>query len=312
MKVETVYATDIFAGTYTTADIIPAYNIQPDSNIEEIQNLMASGDIGRLPSVIGVESARVSFTCWGRGSGVAYAAGVKPEIDRPLRGCALIGTGSFGVGTENWTYQPGTPESYTIYLPVTNGRALKMVGCFGTVQVAMRAGAQAIFTFTFQGKIAGVSDVSYVVGTVSGTPQYPVTKSAAFGIGAGPYQPRIANVGLDLGNTLTGVPSVNDATGLAGYFISDRNPRVQIDPEIDTVANFDWLTAWRNGTLNKLVWQTGTTQYNRMKFNVAPSAGARAQIVNNSWGQRDGMVSMPTTFLATISAGSDDLSIVFD
>ena len=100
MKVETTYATDVFAGTYTTADIIPAYNVTPDINLNEIPNTMASGDIGRLPSVIGQESGSVSFTMWLRGSGAAYAAGVKPEADRPLRGCALIGTGSFTSGAE--------------------------------------------------------------------------------------------------------------------------------------------------------------------------------------------------------------------
>jgi hypothetical protein len=312
MKVESTYATDVFAGTYTTADVIPAYNIQPDTNLEEIQNLMASGDIGRLPSVIGIENGRVSFTTWLRGTGVAYSSSIKPEVDRALRGCALIGTGSFGAGTESWTYQPGTPESYTIYVVNVNGRTLKLVGCFGSCQIAQRAGGQVIGTFTFQGKIGGVSDVTYVAATVSGTPQYPTTKANPFNIGAGPYAPRIANIGLDLGNALTGVPTVGDGTGLAGFFISDRNPRVQIDPEIDTVANFDWLTAYRNGTLNKLTWAAGATQYNRVKFNVAPAAAARAQIVNNGFGTRDQMVSAPTTFLATINAGSDDLSIVFD
>lgn len=312
MKVEATYGTDVFAGTYTAADVVPAYNIQPDSNIQEIPNTMASGDIGRLPSVIGQESAQVSFTCWLRGAGSAYAAGVKPETDRALRGCALIGTGSFTTGAEKWTYQPGTPESYTIYLVAPAGRTLKMVGCFGTVRLQMAAGGQCVATFTYSGKLGGIADVTYVAGAVSGTPQYPVMKSSPFQIGATPYQPRVANVGLDLGNTVTPVPSIGDSVGLAGYFISDRNPRINVDPEIDTVASFDWYAAWRNGTLQKLLWQTGITQYNRVKYNVSPAAAAQGQIVNNSWGTRDQLISAPTTFLATIANGSDDLSLVFD
>jgi tail tube protein len=311
MKVETTYATDVFGGTYTAADVIPAYNVTPDINLNEIPNTMASGDIGRLPSVIGQESGSVSFTMWLRGAGAAYAAGVKPEADRALRGCALIGTGSFTSGAEKWTYQPGTAESYTIYCVAENGRTLKLVGCFGTVQFAMSAGNQCIATFRFQGKIGGVSDVTYVGGVISGTPQYPVMKSSAWGIGAGPYQPRIASVNLDLGNTLFPIDAINDTVGLAGYFIGDRNPRMTIDPEIDTVANFDWYTQWRNGTLLAVTWQTGTVAYNRILYKINATGAAQGQIVNNGWGTRNGLVTAPATILATISAGSDDLSLVF-
>lgn len=311
MKAETTYGTDIFAGTYVSADILPAFDIAPDARVEEIQNLSMFGDLGRLPSVMGLEQGQIAFSMYLRGSGVAYAAGVKPECDRALRGCTLIGTGAFGGGTEKWTYQPGTPESYTIYAVQENGRSLKLVGALGTVDFSMKAGGVLMARFTFQGKVAGVSDVTFVAGTISGTPQYPVMKSAAFQFGSANYAPRIASVGFALGNGLSPAPAINDATGMAGYFVSDRNPRLTIDPEADTVANFDWYGLQKAGTLSDMTFQCGTAQYNRVLFSFNAVGANQVQIVGTSWGTRDGLTSSPAQLLATINAGSDDLSLVF-
>lgn len=311
MKVETTYGTDIFAGTYTTADIIPCFDVAPDARMEEIQNLSMFGDLGRLPSAMGIEQGQIAFSMYLRGFGAAYSAGNKPEADRPLRGSTLIGTGSFTGGAEKWTYQPGTPESYTIYAVQENGRTLKLTGALGTVDFSMKAGGVLMARFTFQGKVAGVSDVTYVAGTVAGTPQYPVMKSAAFQLGAANYAPRIASIGIALGNALSAVPSINDASGLAGFFVSDRNPRVSIDPEADTVANFDWYTQMKAGTLADMTFQCGTVQYNRVLFNFNAGGANQVQIVGTSWGNRDGLTSSPAQLLATINAGSDDLNLVF-
>ena len=312
MKAETTYGTDAFAGTYTSADIIPAFNIVPDARMTEVPNLSMFGDLGRLPSVMAEEVGSLSFSMYLRGAGAAYAANVKPECDRPLQGCMLIGVGSFTAGAEKWTYQPGTPQSYTLYATQENGRTLKLVGAYGTMDLTMRAGGVLEARFVFTGKVGGVADVSWVAGTVSGPPPYPQFKSAAFQIGTANYAPRIATVGLALGNVVSPAPSINDATGVGGFFISDRNPRITIDPEANAVANFDWYGLMKAGTLNDVTFQCGTEQYNRVKFNFNASSAAQVQIVATSWGTRDGLTSSPATLLATINAGADDLALVFD
>lgn len=311
MKAESIYGTDALGAVYTSADIVPCFDIAPDLRMEEIQNLSMAGDIGRLPSIMGIETGQVALSMYARGAGAAYSASVKPEMHRPLECCALIGTGSFTGGAEKYTYQPGTPTSYTIWVVQENGRTMKMVGCFGTVDFSMRAGGVCQARFTFQGKINALADVTFVGGTISGTPGYPVIKSAAFQIGSTNYAPRIASVGVTLGNTLSPVPSINDGTGLVGFIISDRNPRVSIDPEADTVANFDWYAAMKAGTLQDMSFQIGTVQYNKAVFNFGAGLGSQIQIVSNSWGSRDGLTSYPTQLLATIAAGSDDLALIF-
>src|SRR3990172_9183109 len=123
MKVEGTYGTDVFAGTYTAADIIPCFNISPAITLEEIENLALSGDIVQ-----------------------------------------------------------------------ENGSTLKMAGCFGDVDFTMRAGGIITARFAFQGMLVGEADVSFVAGTIAGTPAYPTVKSPALQIHTHNYAPRIATI----------------------------------------------------------------------------------------------------------------------
>ncbi len=310
MKAEAVYGTDIFAGAYVLGDIIPCFNVQPKINQEEIPNLSMAGDIGRLPSVIGVESVSLTFSMLLRGKGVAYAAGVKPEMDLPMRGCGHSSVFSGGAGSEIVTYAPTTTlESMTIYIAQEiSGQAtaptLKMTGCFGTVEFAKRAGGVVEARFTFLGQMAGRADITYTAGSPSTTPQYPVVKSAGFLYDS--YAPRLANIGFAQGNTVSPLPSVNATGGLAGFFISDRNPRISIDPEAALVATYDWYTKWKAGNAASLAYTVGTVQYNKAVFTFP-----KAEPVDQGYTQRDGLTALPTALLATIAAGGDDYSIVF-
>lgn len=308
MKPEVTYGIDVFGGVYVTGDVIPAYGISPVLTLEEIDNPTQTGLLGHFQSIIGIETGQVQFSMALRGKGSAYSGVIKPESDLPLRGCGLSSVFSGGAGTEVITYAPTTTfESMTIYVVQENGQSIKLVGCCGTVEFAMRAGGLVEARFTFTGMIAGVGDLAYVAGTYATTPQYPVLKSAAFQIDTANYAPRIAQLGFNLGNMLNRVPSVNATTGMAGYLITDRNPRITIDPEQDTVANYDWYTKWRNANQADCSWQAGTIQYVRLKFSFA-----RLQTVGQSWGERDGLTSLPTQLLATIQNGNDDFSLVFD
>jgi hypothetical protein len=308
MKPESTYGTDALGGTYTTADIIPALDMQPSPNLEEIEIQAAAGHLGRLNSAIGIESAQVRFRLpmRGVGAGGPYSASVKPEWHNPFEGCSLLGT----LGGGEWTYAPSVNDmSQTIYVVShiggeTNGLAIKLVGCHGDVELSMRAGALVDATFTFQGLITGVSDIVYLGGTLLSVP-FPVAKSAQFQIGTENFAPRIANLGFRLGNVLQRIPSINSTGGIVGFFVSDRNPRLTIDPEVNLAAAYDWYTKWTQSTLADCTFRAGSQSNNILKFNFD-----RLQIVAQPWGERDGMASLATTLLATIAAGNDDLSIV--
>lgn len=310
MRAETTYGVDVLGGTYVAADIIPAFNVQPAINIEENENLSLAGDMGRVPSVAGLETGAVAFSMFWRGKGSAYAAGNRPEFDLPNRGCGLSSTVDATLNFEKVTYIPVVPashESMTIYVVQENGRTLKLAGCFGTVDLAMRAGGMIEARYAFQGLIAGVSDVTYVEGSIGGTPAYPTFKSALFQIDTTNYAPRIANVGVGLGNMVQRLVAINAAGGCAGYYISDRRPVLTIDPEMDTIANYDWFTKWKTAVLADCTFQAGATQYARVKFSFD-----KVQNIGQQHSVREGITTLPTTLLATLTAGLDDLSIVAD
>jgi len=182
-----------------------------------------------------------------------------------------------------------------------------MAGCHGTFTTRMTAGNMCVATFTFSGKLVSIADTTFVAATLSGTPQYPVMKSAAFQIGTENYAPKIAQMGFDMNAQVLQVQSINDASGLAGFIMADRNPRVTMDPMADTLANYPWFTKWKASTLADSTWQVGTTQYDRIKFTMLA-----LQIVSQTFAARDGVTTFPTTLLASLTSGNDDFSIVFD
>jgi len=318
MKPEGTYGTDIFAGTYTAADVIACRDVQPSMNIEEIPNMAMAGDLGRLPSAIGLESAGVQFTMWYRGRSAAFddtPSRLVPEVDLPLRGCGMLATFSVANASawDKVTYTPtNTLESMTIYVVQeiagqATAPAMKLTGAFGTVSFAARAGGIMELQFRFVGALAGRTDVTYVAGTPSPAgvaSLYPVLKSAGLQLDTTNYAPRVAQIGFDLGNTVSPIASVNAASGLAGFFISDRNPRVTIDPEADLVSGYDWLTKWRASNLADFDFTLGSVQWNKIKP-IFP----KIQIASQSYTQRDGLTAWPTAMLATIAAGLDDFSL---
>jgi hypothetical protein len=171
MKAEGTSGTDVFAGAYTAADVVQAFNVAPNINQEMLDNLAVSGDLGRLPSVIGLGYGMVSFSMWMRGAGAAYSASVLPEVHKPLLGCSLSATLVTTTGAEKYTYAPtATAETYTIYTVQENGRTLKLAGCLGSVEFGITAGGVCEARFTFQGLIAGVADIALTTGAIDNTP----------------------------------------------------------------------------------------------------------------------------------------------
>jgi len=321
MKPETVAGTDIFLDTITGADVLP---VIPDSvrftqDANEIENTMTAGNLGRGPSILGATTARLDFGMYIRGTGTAYSAGNRPKVDLPFRGCALAATVDATGGAEKVTYQPtSTEELMTIYVvcdvPGGNALSFQMVGCLGTCTLSGRAGGLMRADFSFQGSLEERKDITYVGGTIALTPVFPTLKSAAFQIGSTNYAPRIANVSFAIQNVMRYLESINAVSGVAGVKIFDRKPELTIDPEADREVTSTWWVQLRDGgPLNDMSFQVGTVQYNKMQIRVsaASSPASALQLVAQSLGARDGILTLPSRLLATISAGNDDFAFMF-
>ena len=321
MKPETTAGTDVFGGTYLTTDVIPTISdsVRFTQDPNEIENLMTAGNLGRAPSVLGPLTARVDFSMFPRGRGVAYATGTRPECDLPLRGCGLSSTVDAGVGVESVTYQPAEEEVMTLYVIVNipGGTALsaQLVGSIGTVRFSGRAGEMFRADFSFMGALETREDITYVPGTLANFPQFPTLKSSLFQIGTANYAPRIAEATFDVGNRMVPIPSINSAQGVVGHTIIDRRPEFTIDPEAAREADSGWWAALQDGDpMKDLSFQLGSVQYRRMKFQASATAtpGDTVQVVAQSFNARNGIMSLPTRLLATIDAANNDYKIVFD
>jgi hypothetical protein len=326
MKKEVTPGVDVFAGTYTAADIIPviaeSIRFTPPSN--EIENTMTAGLMGRVSSIIGAQTARVDFDMWFRGAGAAYddSPEVVPNIDRPLRATrnGRTFTNPPPASPSSLVYQQtDTEESFTVYLvqdvPGGNARSIQMVGCIGTHSWSISVGGGMRWSFSLLGQLEEIADIAYVNGTLVLTPGYPTFKFANFQIGATNYAPRFRDISFTQGQTVVYVPSENAVNGIAGAAVMDRNPRLNFDPEVDREANSGWWVALRDGApLKDCTFQVGNTTvaWNQCKVRFGATGGAQLQIVQQGLSVRDGILTTPTQALATITSANDDYSYLFD
>lgn len=323
MKPETTSGVDVFAGTYTTTDIINvisgSVNFTPDPN--EIENKMTAGLLGRAPSLIGKLTGLIEGSMWMRGAGTTYTTTVKPELDMILRAGGHSAVFNTSGGGANWTYQPTeTEETFTAYVvvDVPGGAALsfQLVGALCSRFTQQFVAGQGLRTdFAIMGAIDERADITYVPGVLSPTPTPPVAKGAAFVLddGAG-YSPRIKSVAFDAGLTCQYVDSINAAGAVAGAKIFDRSPMLQIDPEADREANSGWWAMLRDGApMNFCTFNVGNTAFNRQKFRFGANGTDRLlQAVKQGLSMRDGLAALPTVLRATLSGAGNDYSMRFD
>lgn len=101
----------------------------------------------------------------------------------------------------------------------------------------------------------------------------------------GDYTPIAVNaISMDLGNQVAERKDINSEEGLTGLFIPTRDPSGSIDPEVDTLANFDPFAVWKAGTKVPISWKIGSDLGNRAAVYVPA-----AQIGDISYQDRDGI-----------------------
>jgi hypothetical protein len=316
MKAEATYGVDPMAGVYLLTDVIQAVSdsIRFTPAVEEIPNLATAGALGRLPSAIGTRTGTVVFDMVIRGTGVAYAVGVLPEADLPLRGCGLAATLVAGTSV---TYLPSDiHESMAIYVvqEIPGGAlalAAKLVGCCGSVRATGRAGGPMRFTFTYQGTLVEEADITYVPAAIKPDPALPTLRSANFHLGS--YGPCVDTISFDMANALRRVPCANHVSGSSGFMISDREPMVEADPQMDLEATSGIWDSMEDGDpLKEVGWVLGQTTLNKVTFQIAADASPGGQIIGADWADRDGVASRALRIRATLrDAPNTDFAIIY-
>jgi len=162
-------------------------------------------------------------------------------------------------------------------------------GARGGLKLTFSNGQPIECDFGFQGVEAGITDVALLSGVVNETVVEPVLLGATFTLDG--VAMLFKTLSIDLGNTLAQREDPTDSRGIKSYYISDRNPVGDIDPEMLLVAGHDFHGKWFAGTKMALDLAFGATDGNKFRF-FAP----QIQYTKIDDADRDGIQIAQTSF----------------
>jgi hypothetical protein len=167
---------------------------------------------------------------------------------------------------------------------------IKAHGCMGNAKlVCDEVGKPMRIDFDFKGVLTSITDRAYAsILTPTGwdTPQPEAILGATTTIFA--ENMKFGKVAFDLGNDVQGWTDPSKAQGLEGYRIADRNPSLEIDPDMYLVATSGMEARQRLNTTGALALYAGN--------HILISAPA-AQIVDSyKPGEREGHVTYTLMF----------------
>lgn len=299
-KAETTYDSDPTPSP--TVDAILAMGVEVKENWGAVQRDAQWKFLGQLPSLLGEQFAEVSFKVPVVGSGTA---GTAPRIGALLKAC---GHSETIISNTSVTYKPTSSNhgSVTLYI-YKDGRLHIIRGARGTVKQINEAGKTLMQEYNLSGR--------YTAPTVAALPATvtyettvkvpPVCKSSVF-----TYNSKttlvVGTVELDAGVKVSKRQSLSDANAIAGFEITDREPKFTMDPEAQFETSYDF-----RGDLLTTQRQISVVA-TRAAGNIVTLTIPAANITKISYGDREGIQVEKIEGECTCSAtGDDDYTIVF-
>ena len=282
--------------------------VEPDFKMYERQVVINS--LSQMQDIPGGTSMKLTFGAELKGPGVAYSASVKPALGKYLVGCGFKEAFTNTPGTEKYTYTPASTrdtaqmQSMTMTL-FADGLALKMKGARGNVHFTGKMGEPMIPEFEFQGIYVSTIDATMITPTFETTVP-PTLLSSQLTLDAVSTL-KAASIDINMNNTLVLREDMNAAEGYLSCMITGRKPNGKIDPEMELVSVYDFMTKWRTGVTAVLsLGVIGATQYNRWKI-TAPVL----QYTKIGDAERTSLAVADTNFALKGSAGDDEIVIEF-
>ena len=266
-KTEVTYGTDVVPAV---ANIIlctvPQYSPTGDKQTRDYMR----DTLSPLGFNVGAKKATITFDCELKGPNLPAAADTATYLDPLLQSCGLVGASGIYTGSDvGMLYKPtsviANMKSCTIYY-YSDGIKRALVGCRGNVSFEFPVNGDPIAKFTMTGFYVTPTDTSNPTGITYPTYSAPSVVSAGFSIGS--YNPTgIEKITIDMGNVITERKDANSATGLSAVLITGRAPKLTVDIEVDTLANFNPYSIWEAGTL-KVLDATIGAKGNRVGFDI--------------------------------------------
>ncbi|HDM08698.1 MAG TPA: hypothetical protein ENF97_01065, partial [Candidatus Omnitrophica bacterium] len=243
------------AETLSASDALLIANpeFRPAFEIGERENVSAS--LSQFSSVPGKRSAVIEFDVELKGSGTP---GTPPALGKLLKAC---GFGETVVENTSVTYKPASANISSITMALyMDGVIKKIWGARGNVSLRLEGGLIGILHFVFTGADFSVEDGDLLSGVDYEDTVPPAFLNANFTIDS--YAALISRLEIDMGNEVALRSDVNRESGYKAAIITRRKPVLTFDPEMVTVATYDFYGKLREGSEGNLNVQIGTSAGN--------------------------------------------------
>lgn len=277
-----------------------AYNFGIQLNVPN-EEREGQGSFGRLPSVPGGRQGVARFRTdmgWdGTSTLPTWATVLFPA-------CGLVNSsGTFYPTSE----APGSNVKTLTIGEYTDGKYREISGAMGNFQMYLPSGRMAYIEWEFMGAYnEDDSDVSLL------TPTYPTAFPIKFNSATVSFNSENLKVEQAVLNPQNNVILREDATTVSGFstaLVTDRNPRLNVNPESVLIATKDRISAWMDSTEAALSIVLDAPSDADITI-----AAPKAQIFNMQQSDRNGMVvdDIELALNQNASTADQDFSITFN
>jgi hypothetical protein len=298
-----VYCNCLNTFTATADPAANGYAYRPISVVKHMVTTSVAGWTAGATNEVGeiVKGTKTgSNDCYVRlltGSGLATGSAqtlyYEPIIGAMEDGMTLTGTTNADTATVDGTPAPVANYTYSL-AQLLDGMVEKARGCRGSFTLDLKAGSPALIKFEFTGLSEGVDDEPAPAAglTDPGTPLR--FHEANFSVDA--LAMRTAKAELALGANLVVRSDANEEEGGQSLMISDRDPKLSIDPEMVPDGVYSWRDKLKDSTLVEIKIRMGNAENVLGKATHSVGNGIwldipSGQVLAVSKGDRDGILT---------------------
>jgi hypothetical protein len=282
------------------ADAFLAANFSFKPTIAMHQRENTSSSLSKFSSVPGARSATIEFDVELKGSGTA---GTAPALGKLLKAC---GFGEATVALASVTYTPASAAISSLTVAgYVDGVCKKIWGARGNVQLKLKAGEPGMLHFAFTGADFSVTDVALLSSGVS----YEATVPPAFltaALTVDSYAALLESLSIDMGNKVELRKDANASSGHKSAVITERDPKISLDPEFVLVATYDFFGKWRSGNLGAL-----TCALTGAAGNICTITAPKVQYTGVGDADKNGLRAVNIDGSLGRNSGDDELSLAF-
>lgn len=286
-------------------DAFPCENIEFDPQVPVQELKLARGDFSRDPSVPGSRSANLKFDAVVHYSGTAATA---PTWFTLLEGCGLkLNTHTTtGVSLINDTLVARAPVSFQFQMmdegATPSVYTVKLRGCMGDCKITgSKVGEYIKASFEFKCIIYSVTDVAFGSYLAPSFATYSPDVMLSMGVTLNGVGQCINQFTFALNNVVELFSCAAQSEGFSGAHIVDRNPTIEIDPDLKSLATEDDWTHL-----------TGATQMAFLAQISGPIvfSAPKAQLIEYKFGEREGHYTSQKKLQCNRENGNDGFEII--